>query len=216
VIRHRWTAEDDRLIEDMAGEHRTATIAKRLGLSESQVNNRMAVLGISRKRVGVYSRNELSLILGTQDNTFLRHIVETGVIAARRIEGRGRWGQWEITERDLIAFLSEHPELFDRSRVDAAYQQFVDERWITLGEAFHRGAAHIVSLEHACLAGTIPEARKRGVRWVVPEPILPRLIEGRRRWTPDTEHRLQVRMYDRLQARHQLTGKRHRRPRRAA
>lgn len=56
-------------------------------------------------------------------------------------------------------------------------------------------------------------ATKRGVRWVIPESILPRLIAGRRRFTEDAEHRRQVRMYDRLQARGTLRAMQRARPR---
>ncbi len=207
--RHHWTSADDELIADLVGEHRSSHIANRLGLTTAQVNNRISTLGLSRKRVGIYSRNEIAQILGIGDNSLLRRLIVGGPLKGVHIAGRGRFGQWEITEADLIAFLRENPHVVDRDSVDAVYQQFVNERWITTGEAFRRGAPHPVELEHAFHAGMVPEIRKRGVRWVIPETILPRLVEGRRRFTPDAEHRRQVRMYDRLQARHQLTGKRH-------
>jgi hypothetical protein len=200
MTRHRWTLADDRLIEDLVGEHRTDYIARRLGLSVGQVNNRIAALGLSRRREGVYSANALQAVLGIEGNWIRSFLLGTGVLRSRR-RGVGRWGQTEIREHDLVAFLRAYPHLIDRDRVDAAYQQFVDDRWITTVEAFRRGAPHPVELEHAFHAGTVPEVRKRGMRWVIPESLLPRLVEGRRRWTDDAEHRRQVRMYERLQAR---------------
>lgn len=79
--------------------------------------------------------------------------------------------------------------------------------------AFLRDNDHPLQLEHAFHAGTVDEVRKRGVRWVIPESILPRLVAGRRRFTEDTEHRRQVRVYDRLQARGTLRAMQRARPR---
>lgn len=215
----RWTPDEDQLLEDLLGEHTSEYIARRLGVPVARVNNRISRLGLSRKRAGVFSRFELSQVLGTQDNSFLRGLLSTGMLRSKRLAGRGRFGVYEIREADVVALLREHPHLVDRAKVDPAYQQYVAERWITLGEAFERGASHIISLEHACLAGTIPEARKRGIRWVIPETILPRLREGRRRWTVDAEHKRQLVLYQRLQRRQRLhgnVGKTLWKPRRAA
>jgi hypothetical protein len=58
--------------------------------------------------------------------------------------------------------------------------------------------------------------RGRGSRGLLirrPESILPRLVAGRRRFTADAEHRRQVRMYDRLQARGTLRALLRARPR---
>lgn len=213
TIRHRWTPEDDQVIEDMVGDHQTAAIAKRLRLSVSQVNNRIAVLGLSRRREGVYSANALAEVLGIEGNWIRSFLLGSGVLPSRRTQS-GRFGRTEVREQDLIAFLREHPHLIDRNRIHAAYRQYVDERWITTAEVFRRGGPHPVELEHAFHAGLVDEVRKRGLRWVVPESILPRLIAGRRRFTPDAEHRRQVRMYERLQARGTLRAMTRARPRR--
>jgi DNA-binding CsgD family transcriptional regulator len=203
----RWTPEEEQIVEDMLGAHTSVAIARRLGVSVHRVNNLLSRRGWSRRRVGVLSRHEVARILGSQDNTFLRRIVADGTLPARRLPGRGRFGVYEIREDDLVAFLRANPHLVDRDAVDAGYRQYVGERWLTLPEAFARGAAHVISLEHACLAGTIPEARKRGIRWVIPDTILARLREGRRRWTTDVEHRRQLLAYQRLQRRGRLHGR---------
>lgn len=200
MSRHRWTPADDDLIDRLVGDHRTEFIARRLGLSVSQVNNRIAVLGLSRKRTDVYSANELSGILGIEGNWIRSSLIATGLMRSTR-SSSGRFGRTQVTERDLIAFLREYPHLVDRDRVDVVYRQYLEDRWITTAEAFRRGANHPVVLEHAFLSGLLEEVRKRGMRWVIPEAVLPRLVAGRRRFTDDVEHRRQVRMYDRLQAR---------------
>lgn len=213
MTRHRWTPDDDEMIERLVGDHRTDYIARRLGLSVGQVNNRITILGLSRKVEGVYSANELSIVLGNEGNWIRAFLIGTGLLPSTR-SSSGRYGRTQVREQDLVAFLREHPHLIDRNRIDAAYQQFVDERWITTVEVFRRGGPHPVELEHAFHGGMVPEVRKRGLRWVVPESILPRLVEGRRRFTDDAEHRRQVRMYERLQARGTLRAMVRAQPRR--
>jgi hypothetical protein len=210
VSGRRWTPEEDAVLERMLGDHRSEAIAKRLGVSVSRVNNRISNLGLSRRVDGVYSANELAIVLGLEGNWIRHFLLGTGLLPSTRIKGRGRYGVTQVKEADLVAFLRSHPHLIDRDRIDAAYRQYVDERWITTAEAFRRGAAHPVELEHAFHAGTVDEVRKRGVRWVIPESVLPRLVEGRRRWMDDAEHRRQVRVYDRLQIR--SNSRRRRRP----
>jgi hypothetical protein len=207
-----WTPEEDEVLETMLGDHRTSAIAKRLGCTEARVNNRIARLGLSRKRIGVFSANELEGILGWEGNWIRASLLRTGILPMRWVKGRGRFGQSEVREEDVIAFLRAYPHLVDRDRVDAAYRQFVSERWITTVEAFRRGACHPVVLEHAFHSGLVDEVRKRGQRWVMPESLLPRLVAGRRKYTPDEEHRRQVRMYDRLQARGTLRAMHRARP----
>lgn len=53
------------------------------------------------------------------------------------------------------------------------------------GRAWPAADDDAMRLEYAAHAGTIPEVRRRGVRWVIPESVLSRLVEGRRRWTDD-------------------------------
>ena len=196
-----WTPAEDEILEAMLGEHQSAAIAKRLGVSVSRVNNRITRLGLSRKVVGIYSANELAGLLGIEGNWIRHSLIDTGILPAQLVRGRGRYGITQVTEADLIAFLSAHPHLVDRKLVDVAYQRFVPERWITLGEAFRRGAAHIVSLEHAYRAGFLDQARRRGIWIVVPESYLPELIERRRSKTDDVEARRQYRVYAATQRR---------------
>jgi hypothetical protein len=192
---HRWTPDEDEVLERMLGDHKTADIARRLGLSEQQVNNHISRLGLSRKQVGVYSVNELMTLLAT-DHKLVGTWIAEGLLPGRHIAGRGRYGQFEVREQDLIAFLLANPHLVDQRAIDVAYRQYVSERWITLGEAFRRGGAHIISLQHGCSAGLVPEA------------ILPRLVEGRRRWTSDELQRHQWHLYERWQRSKELHKRR--------
>lgn len=197
----QWTPAEDEVLEAMLGDHGSAAIAKRLGVPVSRVNNRITRLGLSRKVVGVFSANELAALLGIEGNWIRHSLIDTGILPAQLVTGRGRYGITQVTEADLVAFLRAHPHLVDRKKVDAAYQRFVPERWITLGEAFRRGAPHVVSLEHAYRAGFLEQARRRGIWIVIPESLLPELIERRRTRVDDVEARRQYRVYAATQRR---------------
>jgi hypothetical protein len=204
-----WTPAEEAVLEERFGVDVTSVLAERLGRTSSAVHQRAL-------RLGLVAEDDLSLtqvreILGLgSDYRLIYAWLRDGLLIRRRKYG-GRRSL--IREVDLIAFLRANDHLIDRDRVDAAYRQFVAERWITTVEAFRRGASHPVELEHAFHAGLVDEVRKRGVRWVIPESILPRLVAGRRRFTEDAEHRRQVRMYDRLQARGTLRAMQRARPR---
>jgi hypothetical protein len=200
-VRRRWTPEEDDVLESLAGSLGITRIATRLGRTVASVSSRASLLGISFAPSGVFSLNELTQVIGTTDYRQIRQWVEDGLLEGTRNRGRGRYGTFQVSEKELVKFLREYAWLVDRRKVDAAYQQFVGEQWITLAEAFRRGAAHVVSLEHGFHAGLIPEARKRGNRIVVPESILPRLVEGRRLHTTDVEHRRSWTTYAKTQFR---------------
>lgn len=204
----RWTEAEEARLEEAFGIVATRTLARELGRTTSAVHQRAL-------RLGLVAEDDLSLtqvreILGLGSDYRLIYTWLREGILVRRTKYGGRRSL--IREDDLVAFLRANDHLIDRERVDAAYRQFVAERWITTVEAFRRGAAHPVELEHAFHAGLVDEVRKRGVRWVIPESILPRLVAGRRRFTSDAEHRRQVRMYDRLQARGVLRAMQRARP----
>lgn len=196
-----WTPAEDEILETMLGEHGSAAIAKRLRVPVGRVNNRIARLGLSRKLIGVYSGNELATLLGIEGNWIRQSLIDTGILPAQLVKGRGRYGITQVAEADLVAFLGTYPHLVDRKKIDAAYQRFVPERWITLGEAFRRGAPHVVSLEHAYRAGFLEQARRRGIWIVIPESLLPELIERRRTRVDDVEARRQYQVYATTQRR---------------
>lgn len=211
----RWTPEEEAILEDGFGVVETRSLARRLGRSTSAVHQRAL-------RLGLVADEDLSItacmeILGLgRDSRRLYTWIESGKLPRRsKFNGRRKF----VTEVDLIAFIREHGHLLDRDKVQPPYRQYVEHRWITLVEAFRRGAAHYVSLEHAAHAGLIPELQRRGIRYVIPEAILPRLVEGRRRFTSDTEHHRQVVLFNRLAGRHnKIVARKHslRHPRVAA
>lgn len=198
--RRRWTAEEDELLEELAGNLGITRIARRLGRSLASVSSHAAARGISMKPDG-YSLNMLMETLGVTHYKMLREWVDAGLIAGEKKPGRGARGEYFVQEPAIIAFLRAHPHLVDRSKVDVAFQQYIDDRWITLGEAFRRGAAHVVSLEHAYRCGLLPEARRRGLYIVVPESTMSMLVEARRRITSDLEHRRMLSRYEATQRR---------------
>lgn len=194
----RWTAPEETLLEEQFGIVETRTLAGRLGRTTSAVHQRALKLGlVADADLSVTACMEI-LGLG-RDSCRLYSWIQEGKLPRRsKFNGRRKF----VTEEDLIAFIREHGHLLDRDKVQPPYRQYVEQRWITLVEAFRRGAAHYVELEHAAHAGTIPEIQRRGVRYFIPEAILPRLIEGRRRFTSDPEHHRQVVLFNRLAGRH--------------
>lgn len=196
--RRRWAAEEDALLSDLAGNLGITRIARRLGRTLASVSSHAAALGISTKPDG-YSANAAMGILGVTDHRVMREWIRAGLLPGTHNPGRGARGEYLIAEETLVAFLRRQPHLVDRAKVDAAFRQYVDERWITLGEAFRRGAAHVVSLEHAYRCGLLPEVRRRGLRIVIPERVLRLLVDGRRTVTSDLEHRRSLARYERTQ-----------------
>lgn len=211
----RWTEAENTLLDEQFGIVETRTLARRLDRTPTAVH-------IQAGKRGLTGDVDLSItacmeILGLgRDSRRLYTWIDSGKLPRRSKHGGRRK---LVTEEDLIAFIQAHEHLLDRDKVQPPYRQYVANRWITLVEAFRRGAAHYVELEHGAHAGLIPELRRRGVRYVIPEAILPRLVEGRRRFTSDEEHHRQLVLYNRLAGRHnKVIARKHslRHPRRAA
>lgn len=203
----RWTEQELETLADMYGEYRVETIAKALGRTVSAVHVKAGLLHLGRDRpAGVLSLHELMGVLGLDSHgSVIRWIRDDLLIAKRKVTyGQSRRPEWWITEPDLIAFLRANAHLVDRDRVDLAYRQYLPERWITLVEAFRRGAAWPGLLESAVKAGLIPEARKRGnigTRWAIPERLLPMLVTARRTRQTDAQHRRVLNMYRQAEGR---------------
>lgn len=198
----RWTPEEDDALADLWGTCSPREAGKRLGRTEASIHVRAGKLGLGRSTPpGSLTAREFQQVIGMDSWVTFRHWATTGILVATRntLHGAKR-PDWIVTEHAVITFLRTHPHLIDRDGVDPAYRQFVPERWITLVQAFRLGAAYPTLLEHGVKAGLIPEARQRGekgTRWAIPASILPRLVEGRRRFTPDPGHRRLVVAYDR-------------------
>lgn len=211
-----WTPDEDEQLEELYGSEPVGAIAARLGRTVSAVHNRAVKKHLGPQRPpDVLTAYDVMGIVGRSDYPCLQRWVRDGWLRAERkpaAYGAARKRpEWWIRMGDLERFLREYPHAIDRDDIDPAWQQFVPERWITLVEAFRRGAAHPNLLENAVKAGLIPEARQRGIkgtRWAIPERLVPGLTEARRLMTPDTEHRRLVLQYARLQRRGQLQRRR--------
>ena len=179
------------------GDVRIEAIAAHVGRTVTAVHNRANEhrLGPDRPH-DVMSLNQVLHVLG-EPGCHGRFLGPGGLVARGllRAELRSQYGSrpvWWVRESDLVAFLRDNPHLVDRDLVQPPYRRHVAERWILLSEAFRRGAAHTICLLAAVKAGCIPEARHHGARgskWAIPESILPRLVEGRRRFVTDAAHR---------------------------
>jgi hypothetical protein len=209
--RRRWTEQDDELLERKWGLVSVVRLAQILDRSEPAISNRAVVMKLGKRRPpDALSLNELMHILGLAAHSRVILWIREGTIKAKRST---RYGgskcEWEIRQGELERFLRENPHLVDRDKMDPAYQQFVAERWITLVEAFRRGAAYPGLLEAGAKAGLIPETRHRGPKgtvWVVPESILPRLVAARRTQQSDPAHWRLVVMHNQ----HEASGLLHR------
>lgn len=210
-----WTDAERELLEDMYGAQPVGVIAARLGRTVSAVHNAAVKLRLGPQRpADVLTAYEVMTILGRADYPMFKRWVRDGMLRAERrpaAYGTVKRPEWWVRARDLERFLGEYPHVVDRDNVDPAWQQFVPERWITLVEAFRRGAAHPNLLEVAVKCGLVPEARQRGqegTRWAIPERLVPALTAARRLMTPDADHRRLVLQYDRLQRRGMLQRRR--------
>lgn len=203
-----WSEDDDETLTDLYGSVEVETIAAQLTRTVDAVHNRAGKLRLGRRMPpGSLSGNDLMAALGTQDWRAINRVwIANGWLKATPLPRYGRADRPTmcVLEPDLARFLQEYPHLVDRDLVDPAYRQYVPERWITLVEAFRRGAAFYNLLENAVKAGLIPEARQRGekgTRWAIPERLLSGLVLARRRMQSDADQLRLVRMYDRAQSR---------------
>lgn len=211
----RWTPEELVELEDRYGAQPVTAIALRLGRTVSSVHNQAQKMRLGPQRPpDVLVAYDVMAIVGRSDYPAIQRWVRDGWLRAERkpaAYGASRRPEWWVRAGDLERFLREFPHAIDRDDVDPAWRQFVPERWLTLVEAFRRGAAHPNLLENAVKAGLVPEARQRGVkgtRWTIPERLVPGLTEARRRMTTDADHRRLVLQYDRLQRRGALQRRR--------
>lgn len=186
----RWTDDEIAFVEDNYYRKPAAAIARQLGRTASAVHLKASKLGVPRRDPGLLSLNELTILLGV-DYHVLRRLVGTEFPGRKGGSARIN-GEFEIREDDVIAWLRAKPWMVDRDNVEPSWRVYVAERYVTVAEAFRRGAAHASALGQAAYAGLLPGQRKRGLFWVVPESTLPALIEARRTITDDATWRRMV------------------------
>lgn len=186
--RRRWWT-DSELHELEARWHdgwAPAVIARALGRTAYGVRHKVWELKLER---GWMSSNEVARLCGwAGQQPRVAEWIRAGQLKARHRLRTGRHAAWAVTHESLEAFLRDYPHLVDRRRVEDAWRQFVPEQWIGLPEAWRRGAPSEMTMNRACREGRVPEARQRGRWWLVPESILPRLVEERRARRDDLGH----------------------------
>jgi hypothetical protein len=212
VSGRRWTADELEYLEGAYGDVRVERIARRVRRTVSAVHNQAVKMRLGRNRPSdvMALSDVMKNVLGMDSWSVLKRWVDRGLLPATKSETYGVKREWWVRDADLEAFLRANPHLVDRDKVQPPWRAFVPERWITLIEAFRRGAAWPLFLESAVKAGLLPEARKRGEFgvWVIPESLLPALVAARRRMTTDPDHRRLVLAYNRNEARSQIVHKR--------
>ena len=119
--RRRWTAEEDRQLQELAPTHGLPAIAAEMNRSINSVNVRAKRLGIRRSgRNGWFTLRETCHILG-QDHHWVQKRIDSGELPARRHHGadpQAAGHMWHIASEDLAQFIRTHPEDLEGRNVD--------------------------------------------------------------------------------------------------
>lgn len=111
-IRHRWTPEEIRFLEESAGEMSVRRIAKVLGHGVLKVQAAMERMKISRRITTGMALADVSGVMGVTQSLVMKW--ERQGWLPRDREGR-------FQEKALARFLHDHPEQYDLRRVDQEF-----------------------------------------------------------------------------------------------
>lgn len=124
-----WNALENSILEEWAGRRKAKWIAEEINRqikgahrSESQVENRLRRMGLA---VAVehegYSAAQLAACFGVAGHT-VEGWIRKGLLNAKRSDTlNGMRYPWVIRERDVIAFVFEHPREFTLRKVDQTW-----------------------------------------------------------------------------------------------
>ena len=119
-----WTAAEEEIIERLVGKVSALTIAKKLKRTEASVVLKIKRMGLSRRVRNGYTMRDLEECLG-EDHHKVQRWIENGWLrdrlqGTRRHDGNGR-DIHRFRERDILAFLREHPQEITLGRVDQTW-----------------------------------------------------------------------------------------------
>lgn len=122
--RKPWTAAEVDQLERWVGTVSTATIAKRLRRPQVSVVNKLKRLHLSRRVREGYTMRDLELCLG-EDHHKIAQWLAAGWLrdhlqGTRRHDGNGK-DIHRIREKDLLAFLRDHPREINLGKVDQTW-----------------------------------------------------------------------------------------------
>jgi len=116
-----WSRAEEEIIEENAGRTTTTIrdVLKRAGYQRSvnAINCRIYHCGFERIAVFHFSASELAELMGVTQKT-VGHWIEGGLLKARRASTAER-GPWEITAKDVRAFMIENISRWSPGRIDA-------------------------------------------------------------------------------------------------
>jgi len=119
-----WAVAEEEIIERLVGKVSALTIAKKLKRTEASVVLKIKRMGLSRRVRNGYTMRDLEECLGEDhhkvqrwiENSWLRDRLQ----GTRRHDGNGR-DIHRFREKDILAFLREHPQEITLGRVDQTW-----------------------------------------------------------------------------------------------
>lgn len=194
-----------RLAEMLENGASDEEIARRLGTTSNAVV-------LARKRYRLKSRTDATMTaravarwLGIPCAKTITAWIEQGWLRGKRIQGRGPYHQWHVTDAALIAFLEnpEHWHRWEPDRIpDAALREWAADvrsgvRFLTTREVAERCHVTHPAVNAWIRRGILPAVRRGN--WLVREDVLdgfvppnqqPKSGISPRRYTPDEDARL--------------------------
>jgi len=122
--RRPWTAKELDTLDRLLGKVSAATIAKRLGRTETSIVMKIKALGHSRRITEGYTMRDLEACLG-EDHHKIKRWIGSGWLrdhlqGTKRVNGIGRDIN-RFREDDLLDFLKRHPQEINLGKVDAIW-----------------------------------------------------------------------------------------------
>jgi hypothetical protein len=134
--RKNWTSEEERLLEENSGRRHVTWLAKRLKRSLTSVVLKLKRMGLRRRMTDGYTLGTLGECFGIDHHVIERWVREGKLTVKRRNPDAAERSPWYVTDRDVLAFIRQHPLDFRLDKVDQHW--FLD---LVLGTSFLGKAA---------------------------------------------------------------------------
>lgn len=161
-----WIPAEDDAIRKLAGKHTAEEIGKDIGRATASVHWRARRLGISLQ-LDFWSLQRVAHLFGFEFHSAKRAWVDTGLLPARKIPGRGRFGGWRIEEQDIEGFIRRCPWAYDANRMVPRWHRLTQlaksvqrrDPWVLRREAAEYLGVPPLRLTAYCAMGLIPHER---------------------------------------------------------
>lgn len=121
ATRRNWTAEEMTLLEQYAGQKHVTWLAKRLKRPVVSVVLKLKRMGLRRRVTEGYTLRDLQECLGLDHRTIERFVREGKLRVRRRNPEAQQRSPWMVTDKDLLAFIRQHPTAINLAKVDALW-----------------------------------------------------------------------------------------------